>query len=125
MKYYNITELNKHLKKTNIPAKKGSVKTVHKFHGKNRLDYFDTIEIDNYWWNYRLERWESDDDVWDDDGYIKSNDYISCQGKNVPKSFKAFNRYVQKLIKEHDFPKGTTIRLTGRFRGVGIFCEVK
>ena len=124
MKYYSITEIDKNLKATNIPVKKGSIKTKRQFYGKSRLDVFEWIEIDDYWWNERLHQWESDDDVWDENGYIKSNNYISCSHYKVPKSFKAFNRYVQKLRKEYDFQKGTVIKLCGRFEGVGIFCII-
>jgi len=87
---------------------------------KGRIDFFDSINIRGYIWNITKQRWDSDDDMWTGDS--KHDDYISDKMTNVPKSAKAFNRYIQKLVKEQTFPKGTVIQLGGRFNGIGIFC---
>lgn len=122
--YYGVYVRKDYIEISNQIILKGSIKIdIGK---KQRIDCFDAINIKGYWWNITKQIWEKDDDIWNKNGYIKNNNcYSSCKRKDIPKSFKAFNRYVQKLIKKQDFEKGTVIQLNGRFAGVGIYCVFK
>ena len=95
--------------------KKGTTKTQYK--NLRRMPFFSEVSINGYLWNITESKWvkikDSKDFSW----------YSDFKG-NSPKSAKAFNRYVQKLLKEYDFKKGTIIQLSGRFDGIGIFCIV-
>lgn len=110
--YYGVCNFDYCTEYTRRKINKGSSKAINH---NGRVDYFDSVEVYGYAWNYTLNKWSTDIE--------KGCGYSSCRG-NGPKSFKAFNRYVQKLLKEYDFPKGTVIQLESRFLGVGIYCII-
>lgn len=115
MKYYYGIKNHKGTTRTVEVVMKGTVKV--KSFKVSRVPYFDSVCINNYWYDETNNRWI-------ENGYIKdwSHSLLSDKLKDVPKSAKAFNRYVQKLLVRYSFPKGTVIQLSGRFRGIGIFC---
>jgi len=98
--------------------KKGTTKTQYK--NLRRMPFYTEITISGYLWNVTKSKWVKKQDL---KGLKYFSWYSDFKG-NSPKSAKAFNRYVQKLLKEYDFKKGTIIQLSGRFDGIGIFCIV-
>ena len=115
MRYYYGVEQADGTVKSASHIKKGTTKTQYKKLG--RILFYTEITISGYLWNVTKLKWVKKEEV---------NDiswYFDFKGDS-PKSAKAFNRYVQKLLKEYDFEKGTVIQLSGRFNGIGIFCIV-
>lgn len=111
MKFYY-----KNKKENNVTA---CLKGSYKIYGR-RLPYFRDIEIEGYSWVEPQKIWLKDTKEYPEGAKTVS----TCKRFNTPKSFKAFRRYVFKLMKEYDFPKGTRIQLCSNFIGLDIYCIV-
>lgn len=121
MKYhYGVIRQDGSISRSKRKIVKGTIK-VSNYPKLGRIPCFHWLSIENHLWNDTKQRWEAREKMWEDNNF---DNYYSERSKDVPKSFKAFNRHVQKLVKEYSFPKGTIIQLEGRFEGVGFFYIV-